>query len=156
MITIFPHRGAGKITFGMTRRQVEEAVGAPPRRRTKLSKFDLSAIDFFDSFAVYYDENDESCAIEFCRDEVRVEYDGYELLAHPAGEVRAWARARDPNMEEKDGFVSSALGLSMYAPFIDEPDLDEEERGKPAQCFLAFRPGYYEEERKRLEMQYKK
>lgn len=94
VITIFPDRGAGKITFGMTRRQVEEAAGAPPRRRTKLSKFDLSAIDFFDSFAVYHDENDESCAIQFCRDEVCVEYDGYELLAHPAGEVRAWARAR--------------------------------------------------------------
>jgi hypothetical protein len=43
------------------------------------------------------------------------------------------------------------LGLSMYAPTIDEADLDDEERAEPAQSFLIFRRGYYEEERKRLE-----
>ncbi len=101
LITIFPHRGAGKITSGMTRRQVEEAVGAPPRRRMKLSKFELSEIDFFDGFAVYYDENDKSCAIEFSRGGVGVEYDGYELFAHPAGDVRAWARARPGHGNKK-------------------------------------------------------
>jgi hypothetical protein len=150
MITIVPHRGAGKIIFGMTRGQVEQAVGRPPRRRTKLSEFDLSEIDFFDEFAVLYDANDKCCAIEFSRGGAQVEYGGYELFAQPPDDVRAWARARDEDMEDKDGFVSMALGLSMYAPSIDEPDLDDEERTEPAQSFLAFRPGYWEEERERL------
>ena len=144
------------VTFGVPRAEVEKAVGRPPRERTKLSKFDLSEIDFYDGFAVYYDENDKSCAIELCRDKVQVEYDGYKLFAHPPIDVRAWARARDPEMEEKDGFISSALGLSMYAPFIDEPDLDEDERGKPARCFLAFRPRYYEDDREWRERQHMK
>jgi hypothetical protein len=156
MITIFPHRGAGKITFGMTRGQVEEAVGRPPRRRTKLSEFDLSEIDFFDGFAVCYDENDKSCAIEFSRGGAQVEYDGYELLAHPASDVREWARGRDQGMETKDGFISSKLGLTMYAPLIDAPDLDEEERNEPAQSFLVFRPRYYEDDREWWERQNKK
>jgi hypothetical protein len=150
MMTIHPHRGAGNITFGMTRGQVEQAVGRPPRRRAKLSEFDLSEDDFFNGFAVLYDTNDKCWAIEFSRGGVQVEYDGYKLFAHPANEVRAWARARDQDMEDKDGFVSTALGLSMYAPSIDEPDLDDEERAEPAQSFLVFRPGYYEEERERL------
>jgi hypothetical protein len=149
-MTIHPHKGAGKIVFGMTRTEVEQSVGRPPRRRTKLSDFDRSEIDFFDGFAVYYDAMDLCSAIEFTRD-ARVSYDGYELFAHPAHEARAWARSRDQHLNEKDGFFSTALGLSMYAPYIDEPDLDDDERAEPAQSFLAFRPGAYEEERKRLE-----
>jgi hypothetical protein len=150
MMTIHPHKGVDSIVFGMTRAQVEQSVGQSPRRRTKLSDFDLSEIDFFDSFAVYYDAMDLCSAIEFTRG-ARVSYNGYDLFAHPAHEARSWARSRDQDLNDKDGFVSTALGLSMYAPMIDEPDLDDDERAEPAQSFLAFRPGYYEEERRRLE-----
>jgi hypothetical protein len=149
MIAIVPHRGAGDISFGMTRAQVEQTVGQAPRR-TKLSEFGLSETDFFSAFAVYYDGDDKCCAIEFRRGGLQVVYGGYELFAHPPDEVRAWARTRDKDLKETDGFVSTVLGLSMYAPEIDEPDLDGKERAEPAQSFLAFRPGYYEEERKRL------
>jgi hypothetical protein len=38
----------------------------------------------------------------------------------------------------------------MYAPFVNEADLDAEERAAPAESFLAFRPGYYRDERMRL------
>jgi hypothetical protein len=128
---------------------VEETVGQTPRRKT-LSAFELSAVDFFDAFAVYYDPDDRCWAIELSRLGPRAAYDGYQLFAHPAVEDRAWARARDPDMEDTDGFVSRTLGLSMYAPEIDEPDLDDEEQAMPAQCFLVFRPGYWEAERARL------
>jgi hypothetical protein len=64
--------------------------------------------------------------------------------------ARAWARAKDQDLADKDGFVSAALGLSMYAPFIDEADLDDDERAEPAETFLAFRPRYYEEETARM------
>ena len=101
-------------------------------------------------FAICYDANDRCCAIEFSRGISRVAYDGYELFEHPAYEVRDWARGRDPDLQNEDGFISTALGLSMYAPSIDEPDLDEEGRREPAQSFLAFRPGYYEEEQARM------
>jgi hypothetical protein len=39
---------------------------------------------------------------------------------------------------------STALGLSMSAPLVDEPDLTEDERKDPAQSFLVFPPDYYE------------
>ncbi len=40
----------------------------------------------------------------------------------PAHEARARARARDQDLGDKDRFVSAALGLSMYAPSVDEPE----------------------------------
>jgi hypothetical protein len=97
-----------------------------------------------------YDVKDTSCAIEFSRGGAEVSYDGYVLFAHSPSEVRAWARERDPELEEDLEFVSKRLDLSMHAPLIDEPDLDEQERAEPAQSFLVFRPGYHDEERERL------
>src|SRR5262245_32057889 len=137
MMTIIPHQGAGNIRFGMTRAEVAQEIGRVPRR-PRLGEYALSDIDFFegqDFFGVDYDANDRCCAIQFSDGGARAVYDGYDLFAHSAHEVRAWARGRDPALEDKDGFVSRALGLSMYAPLIDEPDLDEEERSAPAQCF---------------------
>ena len=56
-------------------------------------------------------------------------------------------------MEDKDGFVSIALGLTMYAPFVDEPDLDESERAEPAQKLPSLPIGITtRHERKRLEV----
>lgn len=149
MVPIVPHRGAGPILFGMTRKEVERIMGKPSRRM-RLSEFDLSDVDFYREFDVHYDVDDRCCAIEFTRDRPHVTYDGYDLFAHPAMDVRAWARARDPNLTDEDGFTSAAMGLSMFSDQIDEPDLDERERAAPAQSFLAFRPGYYEQENARL------
>lgn len=152
MMTIHPHKGVELIAFGMMRPEVARAVGQVPRRARR-NQYDASDYDFFPKLGlfVYYDTDDKCHAVEFTRD-ARVSYDGYELFAHPANEARAWARARDQDLDEKDGFVSTALGLSMYAPSMDELDLDDDERAEPAQSFLAFQPGYYEQERKRLEV----
>lgn len=84
--------------------------------------------------------------MEFTGD-ARVFFEGYELFAHPALEVRRRALGRDQDLDGKDGFVSKVLGLSMYAPSIDEPEAED---GR-AESFLAFRLGSHEEERARLE-----
>jgi hypothetical protein len=150
MMTIHPHKGVDTIRFGMTREEVAAVIGQVPHRARR-NQDDASDYDVFRKLGVfvYYDADDKCHAVEFTRDAL-VTYDGYELFAHPAHEARAWARARDQDLDDKDGFVSTALGLSMYAPSVDEPDLDDDERSEPAQSFLAFRPGYYEQERRRL------
>jgi hypothetical protein len=152
MMTIHPHKGVDSIAFGMSRFEVARVVGDVPHRARR-NNFDVSEYDFFEKLGVivYYDEEDKVDAVEFTRD-ARVAYDGYELFAHPAHEARAWARVRDTALRVNDGFVSSALGLSMYAPMVDEPDLDDDERAEPAQSFLVFRPLYYERQQRRLEV----
>jgi hypothetical protein len=143
MQTIDAHKGVDSVAFGMTRSEVARVMGHAPLRGRRGQR-DESDYDFFEQIGifVYYDVADACRAIEFTQ-EAKVSYDGYELFAHPAHEVRTWARTRDESLDGKDGFVSEALGLSMYAPSIDVPDLDDDQRTEPAQSFLAFRPGYY-------------
>ena len=142
-LSIVPHRGVGPITFGMARTEVARAVGEParPERRgaSEYDRFERSGL------MVYYDATGLCEAVELRRP-ARVSFDGYELFAHPAHEAREWARARDPALAPGDGFISRALGLSMYAPAIDEPDLEDDERAEPAETFLAFKPGYYDQD----------
>ena len=150
-MNIQPHTGVGPIAFGMMRTEVARAIGATPRPGRR-SQYDASDYDLFQELGmfVYYDADDRCCAVEFTRDARVAWAEGYELFSHPAHAARAWARSRDQDLDDRDGFVSAALGLSMYAPSIDEPDIDDEERAERAQSFLVFRPGYYEEERRRL------
>ena len=147
---IHPHKGVDRVEFGMTRAEVGRVLDGVPTRGRR-NDFDVADYDFFESIGlfVYYDASDTCHAVEFTRD-ARVSYEGYELFGRPALEVRSWARAQDQDLDDQDGFVSTGLGLSMYAPAIDEMDLEPEERAESAESFLAFRPGYYEEERKRL------
>ena len=147
MMKIYPHEGVDSVRFGMTRSEVAGVVGSEPRRARR-NQYSASDYDFFEALGlfVYYGADEKCDGVELTR-RARVSYDGYDLFAHPAAHARAWARARDQDLVEKDGFCSAALGLSMYAPSIDI----EEERAAPAQSFLAFRPGYYEEERRRID-----
>ena len=151
MKIIIPHHGFGAILFGTTRQEVAKALGQEPKRG-KRNQYDVSDYDYFESegFFAYYDAAERCCALEFSG-ESHILYEGYELFAHPELAVREWARQRDPDLESKDGFVSRALGLCMYAPLIDEPDLDDDEKQDPAQSFLVFRPGAYDEDRQRIE-----
>lgn len=98
-----------------------------------------------------YDEHERCSAIGITRYVgVDLEYEGYHLFAHPAREVREWARVRDPGLDPKYGFTSRLLGLNMWADWIDTPDLEPDELQDPALSFLVFRPGYYEEEQARM------
>jgi hypothetical protein len=141
MLIIHPHKGVGPVTFGMTRDEVRRAVGeAPdPVRAPQNSEHFAKA-----GMLIHYDENGKVEAVGLTQN-AAVSYNGYDLFAHSATEVRQWARGQHVNLDDENGFVSTVLGLSMSAPGIDEADLDDDERHDPAQSFLVFRSGYYEE-----------
>jgi hypothetical protein len=150
-IIVYPHQGVESLRFGMSRAETEDAVGMSPKRFVP-NKYGLE-VDSFDELglAVMYNQYGQCNAISFVRvPSVDVEYDGYRLFDHPAREVRAWALARDPQLDPKDGFTSKALGLGMWADWIDEPDLEPDELRDAGASFIIFRPGYYEEEQARL------
>ncbi len=149
-MNVLPHQGVGDLIFGMSREQVATAMGLAPRR-FKPSIYALDE-DSFDGLAmsVLYDSDGRCNAVTVSPGGVQWFYDGFPLLAHPASEVRDWARKRDPDLKLKDGFTSTALGLGMWADWLDAPGVDDELRSKPGASFIAFRAGYYEEERARM------
>lgn len=149
VMTIVPHTGVGPLRFGMDRRGVAAAMGASPRTFQR-TPFSLDE-DAFHAMHVAYDE------VGLCNAVTLVGglgldwiYDGRRLLGAPAIDVRSWAQSRDPALEARDGFLSRALGLAMWADWIDEPDLDDDERRMPARSFMVFRKGYYEDELRRM------
>src|SRR5262249_46304041 len=136
----------------MSREEVERIVGVTPRRFRR-GPFATNDEDIFEplGMSVGYDERDRCDSIEVGSGQgIDLEYGGYHLFAHPAREVREWARAQDPSLDPKDGFRSNVLGLSMWAEWIDEVDLMPGEEQEPGQSFLVFRPGYYEEHAKHI------
>ncbi|MEO7592258.1 MAG: hypothetical protein ABI134_13670 [Byssovorax sp.] len=150
-MVVHPHHGVGPLRLGMTRAETEHAVGMIPKRYVP-NEYALE-IDSFGvlGLVVMYDQGGYSNAISFVRGfGVDLEYEGYQLFAHPAREVRAWALAKDPQLDPKDGFTSKALGLEMWADWIDEPELEPDMLLDPGMSFLIFRPGYYEEEQARM------
>jgi hypothetical protein len=85
-LRIEPHVGAPPIRFGMSRSEVEMAVGEPPVRRRR-NQFSTSEFDHYRraGFFVYYDAADTCVAIEFTGASA-VEYDGMSLFAQSADE----------------------------------------------------------------------
>lgn len=153
VISIMPHVGAGALKFGMSRSDVEQALGVP-QRRFRRSELALEE----DQFAilgctVHYDATGRCTAITYsCDHSVDLEYEGYRLFSHSATAVRSWALARDPGMSVKDGFISILLGLAMWADWIDADGLSAAELNSPASSFMIFEPAYHERERARLEL----
>jgi hypothetical protein len=148
---IKPHTGVDALVFGMSRDEVADIIRQTPQRGRR-NEFDASDYDFFEEhgFFAYYDADEKCQAVEFTRD-AQVEYEGYDLFAHSASEVRTWAEKRDPHLNREDGFNSKKLGLKMYAPLINEPDLTEEEKREPAQSMLIYSPGALEKEQARID-----
>jgi len=140
VIGIIPHVGAGAIRFGMTRADVGDVVQGVAVRRRRNPR-DASEYDFFreEGFFVYYDVADRCVAVEFGPG-ARVTYDSFELFGEAAHVALAWARSRDPDLVVKDGFVSKAMGLAMYAPWLEH---------RP-ESFMIFRPNYDEDEQRRM------
>lgn len=152
VMIIVAHQGVDGIRFGMSRAEVAACMGVKPKS-IKRGVYDLSDVDFFVTFGakVGYDAEDRCNAIEFNRGfGVDLEYDGYRLFDHPALEVRAWALAKDPQLDPTEGFISKALGLGMWVDWVVESDLEPDELLDPGMSFIIFRPGYYEEEQARM------
>ncbi len=146
MLSVIRHSGVDRCRFNMTRAEIEVAVGTKPHRGRR-NQYELSDHDYYVDLGmfVYYDNNDQCCAIEFTAD-ADVEVEGERLMKMPMRVVLAWAKARDPSLvPDAEGFESPALGLSVYAPYADKRP------SEPPMSLLIFRPGYYEEKRARLE-----
>ncbi|WP_437484978.1 hypothetical protein WME75_46370 [Sorangium sp. So ce1014] len=143
---VYPHEGVDRIRFGMPRADVERTLSIAPKR-FKRNAYGLEE-DYFESLGLFvsYDERGSCDAVSVARGcGTDLDYDGYRLFAHPARDVRMWALLRDPQLDPKDGFNSKALGLGMWADWIDEPELEPDELLDPAASFIVFCPGYYEQ-----------
>lgn len=149
-MVVHPHKGVDGILFGMSRADVQQAVGVSPRRLER-NEFALPEDVFQDSgLSVMYDEAGHCHAISVARGFVELKYDGYQLFNHPSHDVRRWAFSKDPQLDPTDGFISKLLGLGMWADWIDEPDIPPDLADEPAASFIIFREGYYEYERDRI------
>ena len=77
--------------------------------------------------------------------QVRVDYRGVDLLGAPAARVVAQL-AEMTELEEDEGgrsFVAPSLLLSLWRPFVEDDDPDEEQ-GHYFQSVLVAEPGYYD------------
>ncbi len=142
-----PLVGVGPIRFGMSREEVRAAVGTPFRVAPP-TDFALERDQFLDPLLmVHYDAAGRCGAVELPRGTVDLLFEGKRLFEQSASDVLAWARSTDPGITVKDGFVSPALGLSMWADWLGERD---EDQGQPAASFMVFRDGFHAEERARV------
>jgi hypothetical protein len=96
---------------------------------------------------VQYDVAGRCGAVELSRGTVDLLFEGRRLFEQSAPEVLAWARSMDPSITVKDGFVAPALGLSMWADWLGDPD---EDQSQPAKSFSVFRNGFHAEETARV------
>lgn len=76
---------------------------------------------------------------------LRVEYRGIDLLRTPAAQVVEELGALTELEEDEGGrsYVASDLLLSLWRPFVEDENPDEEQ-GHYFQSVLVARPGYYD------------
>jgi hypothetical protein len=132
-----PHRGAGKVSFGMTRSEVEASVGKTPEQQEPGASPVVNRDYFSDEgFFVYYDPDDKAIAVEFF-DLGLLTYPPDVSLDLPYPDLVAWVRSRDPAVviEIGDAFRSDALGIAG-GPGAEEPK---------AESVIVYRPRYYED-----------
>lgn len=149
---VHPHQGVNDIRFGMSHDDVARAFGLPPNRYNDIF-FPKADDDVFSSLGVvaHYDKDGNCNAIDFFRNfGIDLQYDGVHLFDHPARAVRRWAQEMDAELNPKYGFISKALGLGMWADWIDVTDLEPDELLEPAESFIIFRPGYFEEDKPQI------
>jgi hypothetical protein len=134
-----PHAGVGVVRFGMSRSEVEAAMGKTPQRARR-NRLDVADYDYFkdDGFFVYYGPDDRAIAIEFF-DFDQLLYPPDVTFERPYADVLAWARARDPDLliESGNHFRSDLLGVAGGPRGDDSSDT--------AQSVLFYRPRYYED-----------
>lgn len=131
-----PHRAVGPVVFGMSRSEVEAAMGETPKRARR-NYLSIAEYDYFveDGFFVYYDPNDIAVAAE-CFELSAVSYPPDTSLDLSYSELIAWAQSRDPNLVmESDGFRSDALGVAGAPKGHDDE----------VEALLFYRPSYYED-----------
>jgi hypothetical protein len=142
---VIPHEAVGPLRFGMPRQLVARSLDAIPTQRKSILP-QGAARDFFfeNTLRVDYDDDNLCAEIEFVeRGRWSLSYKGYELFARPALDVLKWAQALDSGLEiDSTGFLSTALGIGMYADGILSPEGMREFAQRPAETIVIFKPGF--------------
>lgn len=132
-----PHRAVGPVVFGMSRSEVEAAMGETPKR-AKRNRLSIAEYDHFveDGFFVYYDPNDIAMAAE-CFELSAVSYPPDTSLDLAYSDLITWLKDRDPNLalEADGGFRSDALGVAGARKGEDNE----------VESLVFYRPNYYED-----------
>ncbi|SDO05116.1 hypothetical protein SAMN04487897_107197 [Paenibacillus sp. yr247] len=135
---INPYIGAGRVLLGMTPNEVQEALGAYPKKKFRKFKDDDFETDSYEWCYVYYKEPGICEAIEFHAPS-SVTFNEQNLLGRPYAEVRDILKQYDDTLQfEESGLTSIRFGFGLYAPFAgDEPS-------EPVEGVIVFEKGYYD------------
>jgi hypothetical protein len=135
---IEPYKGIGKIELGMTRDEIEEAMGEIPRRFKKFHD-DNYETDAFDYFYVYYRENYICEAIELISP-AKVMFNEMNLMELSYIDIEKFFLDIDEDAEPDDsGLTSYKYGIAVYAPSaLDKPS-------EKIEAVLIFEKGYYDD-----------
>jgi hypothetical protein len=131
------YAGVGPVRLGMTRQQIEAALGS---ESVPVDKGDARPVAVFDEVGVHahFDARGGCEAVELMNMAQPV-LDGMPLLARPYEEVTAWLAERDPELQVNPPDVTSyQLGIGLYAPAaVAHPQ-------RPAEGVIVFARGYYD------------
>jgi hypothetical protein len=135
---IHTYVGAGPLRFGMTREEVQAALGSTPKRFRRTPSGSESDHFTDGGVLVYYDHDGRCEAIEM-DSRAAPNVNGRALVGLPFRDLLEWFTAADPGIEtDGAGLISRGLGIALYAPAArKEPD-------DPVEAAMAFRRGYYD------------
>lgn len=134
---VYPLHGILQVSFGATLDKVRKAIGV------EFTSFNRSSTarhpaDYFSTIGLFAYYSDEGLleAFEFAVP-AEVFFEGLDLLTLSLEKVVQFLTLNDPKVEiEKDGAVSRALGISVYAPKI------KENKTTPIESVMLFPSGY--------------
>ncbi|MCD2440764.1 hypothetical protein LQ757_00585 [Agromyces sp. SYSU K20354] len=148
IIDIVPPEGVGPVRIGMTMDEAQLALAAIDGYRPPSGSIEPSATyDSGMSIELESALDGTVGAIQVYRPHspVRIEYRGIDLLRTPAARV-VEQLAEITELEEDEGgrsFVAPSLLLSLWRPFVEDQNADEEQ-GHFFQSVLVAQPGYYD------------
>lgn len=148
IIDVIPPEGVGPVRIGMTMDEAMLALAAIDGYRPPSGPIGPSATyDSGMSIELEPAPGGTLGAIQVYRPygAVRVEYRGIDLLGTPAARVVAELNELTELEEDEGGrsFTAPSLLLSLWRPFVDDEDPDEEQ-GHYFQSVLVAQPGYYD------------
>ncbi|MGW8884438.1 hypothetical protein [Streptomyces sp. NPDC055749] len=147
-LEVVPPEGVGPVRIGMTMDEARAALAAIEGYVPATAPDSLTATyDSGMSIELEPAPGGTLGAIQVYRPyaPLRVEYRGIDLLRTPAAQVVEQLGALTELEEDEGGrsYVASDLLLSLWRPFVEDEDPDEEQ-GHYFQSVLVAQPGYYD------------
>ena len=147
-LEVVPPDGVGPVRIGMTMDEAKAALAAIEGYVPATAPGTLTATyDSGMSIELEPAADGTLGAIQVYRPHgpLRVEYQGIDLLRTPAAQVVEQLGALTGLEEDEGGrsYVASDLLLSLWRPFVEDENPDEEQ-GHYFQSVLVAQPGYYD------------